>query len=193
MEGIIKFEANWKNKDSISDAEFEFINSWRKLCHDKSIIGVGNDGIGYGNISFRIGDTNQFVISGSATGHILDLESKHYSKVVDFDIDNNSIDCEGRTVASSESMSHAALYSANSNIRCVIHLHHKELWKNNLYRYPATNIYIEYGTVAMAQSIFKLANEANEGVIIMGGHQDGIIIFGTSFEYCLNHELIRNL
>jgi len=193
MEGIIKFKANWKETDSISNSEFEFINPWRKQCFNKSLIGVGEDGIGYGNISFRIGDTNQFIISGSATGHITDLTRIHYSKVIDFNIINNSINCEGRTIASSESMSHAALYSANTNIKCIIHLHHKELWEKNLNLLPTTDVNIEYGTVAMAQNVFELAKEFSEGAIIMGGHQDGIIVFGNSFEDCLNNALIRNL
>ncbi|RLD45973.1 MAG: class II aldolase/adducin family protein [Bacteroidetes bacterium] len=193
MEGIIKFKANWKNIESVSDSEYDFINPWRQECFNKSLIGVGDDRIGYGNISFRIGDTNQFIISGSATGHIPDLKKKHYSKVIDFNILNNSIDCEGRTIASSESMSHAALYAANDNIKCVIHLHHKVLWENNLYLYPTTDISIEYGTVDMAQNVFELAKEFSEGAIIMGGHKDGIIIFGSSYDSCLKQQLIRNI
>jgi len=193
MEGIIKFKANWKNIDSISNSEFEYINTWRKQCYNKLLIGVGDDGIGYGNISFRIGGTNQFIISGSATGHISDLKKKHYSRVMNFNILNNSIDCEGRTIASSESMSHAALYSANTNIKCIIHLHHKELWERSLNHLPTTDINIEYGTVAMAQSVFELAKKISKGAIIMGGHQDGIIVFGSSFEDCLNNSLIRNI
>ncbi len=193
MEGIIKFKANWKNTDSISKDEYAFINPWRKLCFDKSIIGVGDDGIGYGNISFRIGKTNQFVISGSATGHIPNLESKHYSKVVDFDIVNNSIDCRGRTIASSESMSHAAIYAANSNIKCVIHLHHKKLWEDNKNQLPTTDTSIEYGTVAMAEAIFNMVKNININQIIMGGHENGIILFDNSFELIFKNKILKDI
>jgi len=191
MEGIIKFKANWENTESISDSEYDYINPWREICFGKSYIGVGEDGIGYGNISFRIGETNEFIISGSATGHITNLESIHYSRVTNFDINKNKIHCEGRTVASSESMSHAALYSSNNNVRCIIHIHNNLFWKKYINKLPTTNYDAEYGTVAMANDICNLAKELDEGAIIMGGHQDGIMVFGGSFNFCIN--LLANL
>jgi ribulose-5-phosphate 4-epimerase/fuculose-1-phosphate aldolase len=191
MEGIIKFKAKWNNLNSILKSEFEYIDPWRKLCYDKQYIGVGEDGIGYGNISFRIGDSNKFIISGSATGNISSLKIEHYSKVIDFDIEQNSLFCEGLTIASSESLSHAAIYQSNNYAKCVIHIHNNTLWKRNIEIISTTDSTIEYGSVEMAKAISNLSKGNERGTIIMGGHKDGIIVFGDSFEVCI--ELLENL
>lgn len=191
MEGIIKFKPQWNALDSILKSEYEYVNPWRKLCYDKLYIGVGEDGIGYGNISFRIGDSKKFIISGSATGNISNLKKEHYSKVIDFDIEQNSLLCEGLNIASSESLSHAAIYQINNGAKCVIHIHNNTLWKRNIEIIPTTDSTIEYGSVEMAKAISSLSKDKERGTIIMGGHEDGIIVFGNSFEVCI--ELLESL
>jgi len=61
----------------------------------------------------RIRGGNQFVITGSATGEIPELEPGHYVKVNSFNIEDNAVQCVGPLKASSESLTHAAIYSAD--------------------------------------------------------------------------------
>ena len=186
MEGIIKFNAKRISSDLISDNEFAILNPWRQQSYNAGNIGIGADGIGYGNISYRSGDDNEFIISASGTGGIKELNKSDYSRVSNFDISNNSLECCGNKLASSESLSHAAIYLANSNIKAVLHIHNIALWKKHLHKLPTTDKSAEYGTKAMADSISKLVeqNPSNNGIIVMGGHREGILSYGDDLLSC---------
>jgi len=145
-EGYIKFNINWKEKElDFSLSDFYKLNFCRDKLFSLSLIGAYPNGIGFGNVSIRtIG--NEFIISGSATGNIKQLFKKDYSLVKDYNIKKNIIYCEGLTKASSESLSHAAVYESNPEIKAVIHIHNLGMWnkyKNNL---PTTNEKAEFGT-----------------------------------------------
>lgn len=186
MEGIIKFKANKINSDIIKNKEFMLINPYRKICFDKKYIGIGNDGIGYGNISIRSGNNNEFIISASATGGISEMSAEDYSRVTSFSIDKNSLECEGKKLASSESLSHAAIYSSNSDIKAVIHIHNIELWLEHKDKLQTTASNAEYGTVAMANAISSIVIDNKEhGIIIMGGHKEGILAYGNTLNDCI--------
>ena len=185
-EGYIKFDLQW-DKKSVDFPEYLLseLNDFRTRLFDLGLIGMYPDGIGFGNISTRFGNTDQFIISGTATGQLRTLTKEHFSLVTGFDIDKNTVICEGQIAASSESMSHAALYKSNHNINAVVHVHHKKLWENYLNKLPTTLKNAEYGTPEMAIEIKKLAH-VSEGIIIMGGHEEGIVSFGTNLGEATN-------
>ena len=187
MEGIIKFAAKNINSETISDKEFALINPWRQQSYNNGYIGVGEDGIGYGNISFRSGIDNEFIISASATGGISELLVSDYSRVINFDIANNSLECKGPKLASSESLSHAAIYKANKAVKAVLHIHNIELWNKLIHNTPTTPKEAEYGTQAMANAISSIVkmSENGNGIIIMAGHKEGITSYGSSLENCI--------
>ncbi len=193
MEGIIKYQAIWTDKSPISKSEFEKINFFRSLAVKRSYMGIGADGIGYGNISYRLDSNNQFIISSSATGGISIADRGDYSKVIDFDISNNEIYCKGNKIASSESLTHAAIYQSNPEIKAVLHIHNEELWQKHLFQLPTTSEDIEYGSVAMAEAIAELIKtySDNKGAFVMGGHREGIIAFGESLQDCI--EILEGL
>ena len=62
-------------------------------------------------------------------------------------------------------------------------------------RLPTTDPSIGYGTPEMAQAVLQLyggsALEATR-ILVMGGHEDGVIVFGYSAEQA-GETLIRNL
>lgn len=184
MEGIIKYNVNWDDSELISAQEFQIINPYRQLAYKNSFIGIGSDNIGYGNISFRTIQSDEFVISGSATGHKAVLKRSDYSKVINFKIDKNYIKCVGGTIASSESLSHAAIYTANKDITAVLHLHNSHIWNKYKNDIPTTAIDAEYGTPKMALSIFDIvrSEEKTDGIIVMQGHRDGIIVYSDKLE-----------
>lgn len=178
-EGYIKFNLNWNQKPfDFSDDDYMALNSYRKKLFDLGFIGQYPDGIGFGNISIRY-QQNQFIISGSATGGLKDLKKEHYALVTGFDIQNNHVTCKGLTKASSESLSHAIIYDANPKVNAVIHVHHKDMWNCYLMDLPTTNRKAEFGTPEMALEIKKYAHQSS-GIIIMGGHPEGIITYGKS-------------
>ena len=178
-EGYIKFNLTWKEKlFDFNDHDFIQINSCREKLFRLGLIGAYPDGIGFGNLSIRY-KQNEFIISGSATGNFKNLSKKHYSLVKDYDILKNSVFCEGFSKASSESLSHAAIYEFNIDVNAVIHIHHKDMWEKYLNDLPTTDKKAEFGTPEIALEIKKLANQST-GIIIMGGHPEGIISYGKS-------------
>lgn len=185
-EGYIKFDLKWDKKSVVlPESMLSELNNFRTNLFDLGLIGMYPDGIGFGNFSIRFGNTDQFIITGSATGQLRTLTKEHFSLVTGFDIEKNTVICEGQIAASSESMSHAALYKSTYNINAVVHVHHKKIWDKYLNNLPTTPKNAEYGTIEMASEIIKLAH-VSEGIIIMGGHEEGIVSFGTTLEEVTN-------
>lgn len=183
-EGYIKYQCNWIQSDVIQPQQIEEINKWRTLLFDQGYIGMYENGIGFGNISIRV-DDNLFLVSGSATGGIRHLSAEHYALVTDYNFPLNQLSCKGMTTASSESLTHAAIYACSEKTNAVIHVHHKEKWIRLLHKAATTNAAISYGTPEMAYAIQNLIlenNGDNTKLIVMGGHEDGLISFGKTLE-----------
>ena len=158
-EGYIKFRANRRRTPPLSHSTISTLNYWRQVMYQHQLIGAYPNGIGYGNISQRWKNTNQFIISGSKTGNYKILNEQHYSKVTDFDIHKNTVFCEGAIIASSESMSHAVIYQYCPTVQGVIHVHHLELWRHLLFKVPTTASGATYGSPEMATSIIDLLKQ----------------------------------
>jgi len=189
-EGYIKFNLNWERKPfDFNDQDLIMLNSCRQKLFELGLIGAYPYGIGFGNISIRY-IKDRFIISGSETGNFKNLLKEHYALVEDYNLILNSVHCVGLTKASSESMSHAAVYNSNPNINAVIHVHHKKLWGKYLNILPTTDSKAEFGTPEMAFEISRLAT-SNNGIIIMGGHEEGIIGYGENLNETTN--IIMNL
>lgn len=182
-EGVIKFNCEWVKSEPPNLEQITKLNDWRNKLYAKNLIGVDSEGIGYGNISTRT-DGNQFIISGSGTGGIEDITKEHYTTVTKFDIETNTLKCEGPIKASSESLTHAAVYLADPNVNAVIHVHNNELWKRHLNKLPTTSCDAAYGTPQMAHEIFRLLTqtEISSHMVIMGGHEQGIIYYGKDLD-----------
>lgn len=180
-EGYIKFDFDWNRKDfEFNDQDFQTLNSYRQKLYNLGLIGAYPDGVGFGNLSIRYHE-NEFVISGSATGNLKILLKEHFALVKEFDIEKNNVQCVGLLEASSESLSHGAIYISNDKVNAIIHIHHRALWEKYLTILPTTNINAEFGTPEIALEIQKLTKES-EGILIMGGHPEGIITYGKNLE-----------
>jgi ribulose-5-phosphate 4-epimerase/fuculose-1-phosphate aldolase len=81
-------------------------------------------------------------------------------------------------------MTHAALYDAGPQIRCVLHAHSPTIWgRARELRLPTTDPAVPYGTPEMAAEVKRLYRETvlpERRILAMGGHDDGIIVFGRS-------------
>ncbi|MBM3421563.1 MAG: class II aldolase/adducin family protein [Bacteroidetes bacterium] len=186
MEGVVKFNCHWNQSGVvITDEQYEILNYWREVLFNMDLIGAYENGVGFGNLSMRTGKTNQFVITGSATGDIPELEPGHYIKVNSFNIDDNAVMCTGPLKASSESLSHAAIYTADQGTNAVVHVHEYDLWRELKGELPTTGEEMEYGTTGLAKEILRLFRETDvmeKRIIIMGGDKAGILTFGHDMD-----------
>jgi len=191
-EGVIKFNCKWTRSAPLDEAWITDLNVWRDKLYALGLIGVNEDGIGYGNISSRF-RKNEFIISGSGTGKFKKLTGEHYALVTDYDVSKNAICSTGSTIASSESLTHAMIYEHASDVHAVLHVHHFKIWKKLLTTLPATAENIEYGTPEMAKEIGRLFNEqklAQHKIFAMAGHHEGIVCFGEGLHQAA--ELLLN-
>ena len=185
-EGYTKFDIRWTKTPPLTCPELETLNHWRSRLIDARLIGHYEAlGIGYGNLSTRVGYNGQFIISATQTGHIRSAGPEHYALVTSADIAANSVSCEGPMQASSESMTHAAIYALDPAIRSVVHVHDAELWSRVLHRIPTTGAGIAYGTPEMARDFVRLCEDGRFlaiGIAAMAGHEAGLIAMGSSVE-----------
>jgi ribulose-5-phosphate 4-epimerase/fuculose-1-phosphate aldolase len=146
------------------------------------LIGVDANGIGFGNLSIRDGATSRFYITGSGTGGIPELKPSDYARVAAYDFARNWLQCEGSTVASSESLTHAAVYESEPAAGAVIHCHDMKLWAALLeMEGRATLKGVEYGTPEMAcavRNLLRVTDVKRRRIFAMAGHEGGIVAFG---------------
>mgnify|MGYP000424543664 CR=1 FL=1 len=184
-EGYIKFKSNWKKTLPLEFSGFKKLNHFRDEMYQLHLIGAYDNGIGFGNISIRKKNSNQFYISGSATGNFSILDNSHYSLVTNISIKDNLLDCMGSIIASSESMSHAVIYKNCPWVNGVIHIHSLALWQKLLYKIPTTSKNIRYGTPEMALAIIELLENEDtlkQKIFAMAGHEEGIFVFGNDLK-----------
>jgi L-ribulose-5-phosphate 4-epimerase len=161
------------------------LNARRRKLLDLRLIGLDSNGIGFGNLSVRDGATRNFYITGSATGGLPKLSVTDCVRVVGWDFKKNWLRYEGTAIPSSESLTHAAIYESDASTSAVIHCHDSVLWRTLLDRVPTTSKAIAYGTPEMAQEIMRLfdvSDVRSRKILVMAGHQDGIIAFGRNLE-----------
>lgn len=185
-EGYVKYVSRWEPGPPPDPEVVALLNRWRTPLIDASLIGHYDDlGVGYGNLSVRAGSGGGFVISGTQTGHIGRTSGEHYALVTDVDVDANTVHCVGPVQASSEALTHAALYALSSDIGAVVHVHDGELWGRHKGRLPTTDAAVPYGTPAMARAFETLWTSSpfpETGVAVMAGHDDGLVSIGRTLE-----------
>jgi ribulose-5-phosphate 4-epimerase/fuculose-1-phosphate aldolase len=181
----IKFSSERVADGITSFGRLAELNTYRTKLLDLHLIGVDSNGIGFGNLSVRDGATDNFYITGSATGGLHELTLADCAKVVACDFDANRVRYEGPAIPSSESLTHAAIYKSEPTAGAVIHCHCSKLWAALLNRAPTTSKAAEYGTPELAYEIIKLSlrtHAPNRKIVVMAGHEAGILTFGEDFE-----------
>ena len=184
QEGYIKYTCVHEDGPCPQHEAWQELNDLRSDLVKAGLIGVLEDGVGYGNVSLRAED-GSFLVSGSSTGHIAELSPEHYALVTRCDIDANTVWSLGPVQASSESMTHAAVYEASPETGCVIHMHHAGLFSQLLQgQAPATDADAAYGTPAMAHSVAELVRRhPADGIIAMTGHPDGFLMYAPNVSH----------
>jgi len=184
-EGYVKFQSRLNENYPPADWDLDEIFMWRDKLYRLKYIGAYENGIGYGNISIRSRFTKEFIISGTATGNIPILLSDHFTRVSSYNLEKNRVVCSGKVHASSESMTHAAVYDCDPTIKAVIHVHSKKFWQILKFQLPTSDPSAKYGTPEMAKEIIRLYHHSafkKVGVMVMGGHEEGILSFGSTLD-----------
>ena len=177
-EGVVKFRVEHTNAPLPSNPVLADLICLRDALHERGLVGVNIQDVGYGNVSIRH-NGNRFIISGTNTGRVPQLPQNGYCLVEDCDLLVNCVRSQGPVAASSESLTHYAVYAANPKIGCVIHVHSRALFETLLHGdAPSTPVDVPYGTPAMAESVRLIAAAMPSGVIVMAGHDEGLLAFG---------------
>jgi len=181
LDGVIKYRSQRVMGNFALPLEWGQLNAARTQLFDLGLIGVTDQGVGYGNLSVRT-QGDQFVITASATGALRVLSAQHYCLVESFSVADNTVLCRGTSDASSESMTHGAIYQSNPAVRCVVHVHSRLLFDSLLQSHALhTAANIPYGTPAMAQAVSNLVVRQTELPVLfaMAGHDEGVVAYGA--------------
>jgi ribulose-5-phosphate 4-epimerase/fuculose-1-phosphate aldolase len=185
-EGYTKFTVHWTDRTPLDPLAIAELERWRRPLFEAGLVGHYPDlDIGYGNLSVRARGGGLFVISGTRTGHLPRTDERHYALVTRADISDNSVSCSGAAQASSETLTHAALYELDLAINAVVHVHSTTLWDRLQHSAPTTDPAVAYGTPEMASEFKRLYRETSlpqTGVAVMAGHVSGLISVGPSLE-----------
>jgi ribulose-5-phosphate 4-epimerase/fuculose-1-phosphate aldolase len=185
-EGYTKFTVSWSERSPLEHPAVADLERWRRPLFEAGLVGHYADlDIGYGNLSVRVDEGGRFVISGTQTGHLPRTDRRHYALVTRANIEENSVTCVGATQASSESLTHAALYELDLSINAVVHVHSSMLWERLKHSAPTTRADVAYGTPEMASEFKRLYRETSlpdRGVAVMAGHESGLVSLGSSLQ-----------
>lgn len=197
-EGVIKFSYDHTEAPFRRDSEIDLVYkliAWRNLMFETALIGQDPGrygGAGYGNLSGRLGPfpgergRRRFIVSGTQTGGKSCVSESDFCVIETYDYRGNSVRSTGPAIPSSESMTHGAIYDLSADVRFVFHAHSPVLWNRaGALRIPVTDANVPYGTPAMTQEVLRLYRSTNLPdckVLSMGGHKDGIIVFGQTAE-----------
>jgi ribulose-5-phosphate 4-epimerase/fuculose-1-phosphate aldolase len=181
----VKFSCKRTATEITSFSGLAELNPYRRRLLPLGLIGMDSNGIGFGNLSIRDGATDNFYITGSATGGIPELTLADCAKVVAYDFERNWLQYEGSTIPSSESLTHAAIYESDAKAGAIIHCHDSRLWAAVLNQAPTSSKTIDYGTPQLAYEImqlFKQTDVRSRKILVMAGHAAGILTLGKDLE-----------
>ena len=186
-EGVIKFELRHRPGPLPPGGGTDAIRQWFGICRALDLIGrdpARYQGAAYGNISQRA--ETGFLITSTQTGGQETLAPDDIAWVREADVAANRIVSQGPARPSSESLTHGQIYALAPRAGFVIHVHSPLLWRRaGGLGLPATAPDAAYGTPAMAREVERLLDQTSDneaGAFGMGGHQDGIVVFGPTPE-----------
>jgi hypothetical protein len=189
-EGVIQFQLAFEPGPPPAAEALTELNAWRMIFRALGLLGQDPDrygGFGFGNLSRRVrspdSGSNAFVVSGTQTGGLPELRPEHYVTVLECDASLNRVTASGPIRPSSESLTHGLLYQADPAIEWVMHLHSPEIYVcQATLDLPVTACQALCGTPLMAEEVARVHGALfaqDPGLIVMGGHQDGILAYGT--------------
>lgn len=182
--GAVKFHYESDGQELAPFDGLEELQAARQELRRRGLLGVDETGIGFGNVSLRIEESDIFHITGSGTGRLARLGLQDFAKVTEWDFARNWLRSTGQAIPSAESLTHAAIYAEAAGVRMVLHGHDARLWRDLCERGIATRPDNPYGTPALAEEVRRLFRETDvraKRIFAMAGHRNGIVAFGRDF------------
>jgi hypothetical protein len=198
-EGIVRFEAAHTARpleDRVYGPAARALAAWREILARLGLLGqdpARYGGAGYGNVSARLGPfgdvprgRRRFLITGTQTGGRRQVGLADFCVVEEYDLARNRVRSAGAVEPSSESLTHGALYDIAPAARAVLHAHAPEVWRAaRRLGLPMTVPGARNGTPELALEVQRLYRETtlpSLGILVMAGHEDGVLTFGNSIE-----------
>lgn len=186
-EGVIKFRLDHEAGTAPPGRLTASLRGWFRILRKLELVGRRPDrylGYAYGNLSRRTDDG--LLVTCTQTSGLDALDEEHFTRVTEWDLAANRLRSTGPCRPSSETLTHAMIYEAVAQARWVFHAHAPEIWeRSGELEIPVTDPRAEYGTPEMARAVaetLKAMGHPASGVLSMGGHEDGIVAWGTSAE-----------
>jgi len=194
-EGVIKYDQVYLETKPQDLNVIDELIDLRQKCYSLGLIGQDKNrygGYGFGNVSMRLTAkfytypelNNAFFITGTQTGGLGELTNEHIATIVSCNPETNTVISLGPIKASSESLTHDAVYRCDPSINYIIHAHSPEIFKSQAeLKIPFTSKSVQYGTPEMALEVKRLFLETNvktKGIFVMLGHEDGVFCFGNT-------------
>ena len=189
-EGVIQFNCCLAAPGAeLPDDWAQPLLAWREvLCRLELIgqTGARYGGLGYGNVSRRApGAAGGFLITASQTSGIAEAGVEHLVWVRRWDLGRFQVEAEGALPPSSESLTHAMLYTNDPEVNWVLHGHCPDIWQNAAAAgLAAIDADVGYGSPQMAAAVAALlrTHRARPLVFVTLGHEDGVFACGGSAE-----------
>ena len=188
QEGVTKFRLDFEDGPPVDWDLLRDMNAWRKRLHDAGLIQRDPKrygGAGFGNISRKLSG-GRFAVSGTQTSHLPDLNAGHYAIVLESHPLENRLVAQGPLHPSSEAMTHGIIYTLRPAVQFIMHVHSPAIWRHaRRLGLAVTDPAAPYGTPEMAREVERLLAAPHfqqQGVFVMGGHEDGVISFGRTLE-----------
>lgn len=193
IEGVTKFSCTFSPAPPLQLETLAGLVGWRQTLYREGLIGQDTaryDGAAFGNVSMRLPPFSaafgrrKFAITGTQTGGMESLTERNFVVIDSYVPQLNVVVAHGPVKPSSESMTHGAVYDAYDKARFAFHVHSPDIWRAAAkLGIPSTRPDVPYGTPAMAAEISRLLRESGireKKILSMGGHEDGIISFGST-------------
>jgi len=165
---------------------FGEFRAWRQICKGLGLLGQQPDryaGFGFGNLSVRDpARPREFVITASQTGGADDLHADDLVRIVECSLARFWVEAEGEKPPSSETLTHAMIYAADSEIRWILHAHSPALWAGTeRLGLPCTAADVPYGSPQMAAAVASLVQGSSHRPLVFTtlGHEDGVFACGA--------------
>jgi L-ribulose-5-phosphate 4-epimerase len=209
-EGTIQFAyelAEPSSTDLLAPSLVASLSAWRTMLKRLQLLGQvpgRYDGFGYGNLSGRtsiqntakdtapesiqesIQETIQqegFVITASQTSGVNTFREEHLVTISGYNLSRFWVDAIGQQPPSSETLTHAMIYAADSRINWVFHVHCPEIWENSeALGIPSTGADVGYGSLDMVRAVADLLSNTQSRPLVFTtqGHHDGVFALGAN-------------
>lgn len=193
-EGVIKYQLTFHEAPLVPMPDISRLEAARDRLRAAQLVGQDPgryEGLGFGNLSERLGQSERFLITGSQTGHRPVLTVADYAEVLTADPEGNRLEARGQTRPSSEALTHALLYALSPQVGAVVHVHCPRLWgAGETLGLPCTPAEAPYGSPALVRavrSLWQAGTLQQLPVFVMLGHEDGIVAWGPDVASATDH------